>query len=189
MKPALNPLVMKRNAVLLLSALVVCAVLGVFALLVLQKHRAAEQLIADIEPRYARMLGLQQQRTELDAALLQAKTLRSRYVYPATEDAAQTGNAAQQRVRDIFSSAGLQIISSQVLPAKAEKGIERIPMSVRAEGELLALQSALAVLSSQSPAIVLDDLDVQSQNFGNAGPQAPTRLGIQFSLSVLREPS
>lgn len=179
----------KHSAVLLLTAFVVCFVVGGFALLVAQKHRAAAQRLSDAEPRYSRMLGLQQQRADLDAALLKAKALRAQYVYPASEDAAQTGNAAQQRVRDIFSSAGLQIVSSQALPAKVEKGVERIPLSVRVEGDLLSLQSALAVISSQSPAIFLDDLDMHSQNFGNQKPPVATRLAIQFSLSVLREPS
>ena len=185
----MNQLKIKRNAVLLITGLVVCLLLGGFALLVVQKHRAAAQRIADAEPRYARMLGLQQQRPELDAALAHSKALRAQYVYPATEDAAQTGNAAQQRTRDIFSSAGLQIVSSQVLPAKAEKGVERIPLSVRVEGDLLSLQSALAVLFSQSPVIFLDDLDVQSQNSANQKSPVAARLAVQFSLSVLREPS
>lgn len=189
MRQGVNQPAIKRTALRWLSVLVFCALLGAGVWLVMQKHGAAAQRIEDIEPRYARMLGLQQQRNELDKALQLVKTMRAQYVYPATEDSAQTGNAAQQRTRDIFSSAGLQIISSQVLPAKAEKGMERIPMSVRAEGDLLSLQSALAALSSQSPAILLDELDVQAQNFGAGAPQAATRLGIQFSLSVLREPS
>lgn len=185
----MTPLKAKRNAVFILTGLVVCLLLGGFTLIVMQKHGAAVQRIADVEPRYARMLGLQQQRTELDAALAYSKALRAQYVYPATEDAAQTGNAAQQRTRDIFSSAGLQIVSSQVLPAKADKGVERIPLSVRVEGDLLSLQSALAVLSSQSPLIFLDDLDVQAQTFGNENSPLATRLAAQFSMSVLREPS
>ena len=147
----MKPFQAKRSAVFLMTGLIVFLMVGGFAFLVAQKHNAAAQRIADAEPRYARLLGLQQQRAELDAAVQYSKVLRAQYVYPASEDAAQTGNAAQQRVRDIFSSSGLQIVSSQVLPAKVEKGVERIPLSVRVEGDLLALQSALAVISSQSP--------------------------------------
>lgn len=93
-------------------------------------------------------------------------------------------------MRDIFSSAGLQILSSQALPAKTEKGFDRIALSVRAEGDMLAVQSALAVLTSQSPAIVIDDLDIQLQgSLSNADSKTAPRLGANFSLSVLREPS
>lgn len=187
----MSSITLRRRTALFATLLVVLVPVAFLVFLAVQKHQAAEQYLVDMEPRYARMLGLQKQRAELDAALAQAKAQRTEYVYPSAEDAAQTGNAAQQRARDIFSSAGLQIISSQVLPAKVEKDVERIPLSVRADGDLLALQTALVGLSGESPVILLDDLNIQSQNFGNGSgdDKKPTRLSIQFSLSVLREPS
>lgn len=185
----MNQITLRHRTAISLTVLAVLLPVCLVVLVVFQKHQAAQQYLADTEPRYARMLGLQQQRPALDAALEQAKAQRSEYVHPATDDAAQTGNAAQQHVRDIFSSAGLQIISSQVLPSKTEKDVERIPLSVRAEGDLLALQAALVGLSGQTPAILLDAINVQSQNFGNGNDKGkkPTRLSIQFNLSVLRE--
>lgn len=108
------------------------------------------------------------------------------YVYPSDQDATQAGNAAQERIRNIFTSAGLQVISSQVLPAKEEKGFDRIPLTVRAEGELLALQSALAVLSSQMPIIVINEVEVQVRS---APSNAEPYLATLFNLSVLRERS
>lgn len=155
-----------------------------------QKHQWAQAKLAELEPRYSRLLGLQAQRSELSDALAQVQAARERYVYPATQDATQAGNAAQQRVRDIFSSAGLQVISSQVLQPKAEQGFDRIPLTVNAEGEALALQGALAVLSSQTPIIMINVLDVQLQGgLGNPSLKAAPRLSVQFSLSVLRERS
>lgn len=180
----------RHNLVLAGTVLVLLLPLALLGGYVAQKHQWAEQRLAELEPRYARLLGLEAQKADIDAALLQARALLSRYVYPSTQDAAQTGNAAQQRVRDIFSSAGLQILSSQALPAKTEKGFDRIALSVRAEGDMLAVQSALAVLTSQSPAIVIDDLDIQLQgSLSNADSKTAPRLGANFSLSVLREPS
>ena len=73
-----------------------------------------------------------------------------------------------------------------MLPPKAEKGFDRIPLTVRTEGELLALQSALAVLSSQAPVIVIDELEVQVRS---NPPNAEPHLAAQFNLSVLRERS
>ena len=93
------------------------------------------------------------------------------------------GNDAQQRIRSILSSAGMTVVSSQVLPAKDEKGIERIPLAVRAEGDIVALQGALAGLAEQKPALLVDDMFIQAQGAANKGPQ---RLAVQFSLSVLR---
>ena len=75
-----------------------------------------------------------------------------------------------------------------MLPSKVEKGFDLIPLTVRTEGELLALQSALAVLSSQSPVIIIHELEVQVQGgLGNLAPYTGPRLTAQFSLSVVRE--
>lgn len=155
-----------------------------------QKHQWAQSKLAELEPRYSRLLGLQAHRSEMASVLAQAQAARVRYVYPVSQDATQAGNAAQQRVRDIFSNAGLQVLSSQVLPPKVEKGFDRIPLTVHTEGEMLALQSALSVLSSQVPIIVINDLDVQLQGgLGNTNLKLAPRLSVQFSLSVLRERS
>ncbi len=165
-------------------AIVPLALLGWY---VQQKHQNAEAQLAQMEPRYARLLGLEAQRADIEALLSSASGARTQYIYPASQDANQTGNAAQQRIREIFSAAGLQVISSQVLPAKDEKGFDRIPLTVRTEGEMLALQSALAVLTSQLPIILINDLDIQIQGYGNPDPKAAPRLSAQFGLSVLRE--
>jgi len=174
--------------------ILVCTVaLAIFPLALLgwyvaERHVNAETQLAQMEPRYARLLGLEAQRTDIEAVLSRASEARSQYIYPASQDANQTGNAVQQRIRDIFSAAGLQVISSQVLPAKDEKGFDRIPLTVRTEGEMLALQSALAVLTSQLPIIVINDLDIQLQGgYANSDPKVAPRLSAQFGLSVLRE--
>ena len=146
------------------------------------KHAWGQDRLAQIEPRYARLLGLESQRSELEAARLRATELRTQYVYPAASDGTQTGNQAQQKVRDLFSSAGLQVITSQVLPPKEEKGFDRIPLVLRAEGEMLGLQSALAVLGAQQPIIVINELDVQVLGgLANINPKMPPRLSAQFT--------
>lgn len=180
----MKSLKLRENIVLLGTVLFCLLPLTWLGSYVVHKHQWAQTRLAELEPRYARMQGLDQQRAELQAALLQAQTARAQYVYPAEQDATQAGNAAQERIRNIFSSAGLQIISSQVLPAKEDKGFDRIPLTVRAEGELLALQSALAVLSSQMPVIVINEVEVQVRS---APPNAEPYLATLFNLSVLRE--
>lgn len=155
-----------------------------------EKHTWVRDNLARIEPRHARLLGLESQGADLEGMVQRAQAMRAQFVYPATQDDAQTGNLAQQKVRSIFASAGLQVISSQVLPSKENKGFDRIPLSVRAEGDMLALQSALAVLSSQQPVILLDDLNIQL--FGalsQANNRVTPKLAVQFGFSVLRERS
>ena len=186
----MNPIALRRVALLALPLAAALLPVAVGAWYVLNKHTWAQERLVQLEPRYARLLGLEAQHTELQAVLQRASALRVQYVYPAAQDEAQTGNQAQQKVRDIFSTAGLQIISSQVLPSKEEKGFDRIPLVVRAEGELLAVQSALAVLGSQQPAIVINELDIQMQGgLANHNPKFAPRLSAQFTLSVMRERS
>ena len=184
----MNSLVLRRTAIAAL--VVVVALLPVVggAWYVRNKHAWGKERLAQIEPRHARLLGLELQGSELEAARQRATELRAQYVYPATAEEAQTGNQAQQKVRDLLSSAGLQVVTSQVFPAKEEKGFDRIPLVLRAEGELLGLQSALAVLNMQRPVIVINELDVQVQGaLVNLNLKVPPRLSLQFTLSVLRE--
>lgn len=184
----MNTLVVRRAALVALILAVALLPVAGGALYVLRKHIWGEERLAQIEPRHARLLGLESQRVELEDARQRAAELRTHYIYPAASDGTQTGNQAQQKVRDLFSSAGLQVITSQVLPPKEEKGFDRIPLVLRAEGELLGLQSALAVLGAQQPVIVINELDVQVLGgLANINPKLPPRLSAQFTLSVLRE--
>jgi general secretion pathway protein M len=173
---------------LTLLLLVVFMVCGYAAYLVWQKNRWAQTVLSETAPRHARLMGLDAARTNLESALANAQVLRSQLVYPATQDTNQTGNAAQQRVRDILSASGLQVLSSQVLPPASGKNKEwdRITLAVRTEGDALGLYNALAVLAGQVPVIVINELDVQVQL---QRPNAPPRLSMQFSLVVLREPA
>lgn len=161
-----------------------------------QKHQWAENRLQELEPRHARLLGLEANRDNLAQARERAKVLLAQYVHPSDQDANQTGNAAQQRIRSILTSAGMNVASSQVLEpkdskdsknskeAKDEKIFERIPLSVRAEGEMIALQTALAGLAEQTPAILIDTLLVQGQGAPVRGVQ---RLAVQFGFVLLRE--
>jgi general secretion pathway protein M len=165
-------------------ALLPCIVIGMY---VFDKHRDAQSRLEQLEPRYARLAGLSLQQADITAVLDHTRKAGEQFVYPAAQDAAQAGNAAQQRIREILTAAGLQISSSQVLPPKAEKSFERIPLSVRAEGELLALESALAALSTQLPLILIQDMEVQPIGGLQTLPQgAAPRLSVQFGFSVLR---
>ena len=174
---------LRQNLILAASVVVMALPLILLGGYIVQKHQWAQARIAELEPRYARLLGLEQQGSDIEAALARAQAARAQNLYPADQEAAQAGNAAQQRIRDIFPGAGLQISSSQVLPAKAEKGFDRIPVSVRAEGDLLALQSALMVLGSQVPIIVIDEMEIQVRS---APPNVEPHLAVLFNVSVLK---
>lgn len=174
----------RERVAMLLSAAVLLLPLAAGAGYVVYKHQWAQARLAELEPRYARLLGLHESRANLATAQEQANSLLAQFAYPSTQEVSQAGNDAQQRVRSIFAQAGVEVVSSQVLPAKSDKGFDRIPVSVRLEGEMTALQSALAVLSAQSPPIFVDSFSLQT--VGVVKPDAPPKLASQLSLSVLR---
>ena len=151
-----------------------------------RKHQWVASELERIAPRYARLEGLQAQAEPLQEQRAALQTQLAQYVYPAAFDATQAGNDAQQRVRDVLSSAGLTVVSSQVLPLKQEQGFDRIALSVRVEGELLSLQSALAVLPGLTPVVLLDGLNIQV--VGAQRADKPQRLAAQLDLSALHVP-
>jgi general secretion pathway protein M len=150
-------------------------------------HGRAQADMEQLEARHARLRGIVQQRDEIDAALQAAQAARSAYVYPASEDPAQTGNLVQQRMRELLTQAGMQVRSSQVLPPSQEQGFDRVGLLLGADGDLAALQSALAALAAKSPVVMVDDLDIRVQGaLNNQRPTDAARLAVRLRLSVLR---
>ncbi len=153
--------------------------------LVWREHRFSQQRLADLAPRYARLTGLLEQKAALDAMGIQAKEQLARLTYPATQDVTQAGNDAQQRIRTLFADSKLDIISIQVLPPlKEESKFDRIPISLRVEGDLTGMQNALSLLAAQSPLVLVDNLTLQT--IGAVKPASIQRLGGQFNFFVLR---
>ena len=104
-------------------------------------------------------------------------------VYPSSVESQAAGTDAQQRVRQLFTSAGLNLASRQMLEPKVEGSFDRIPLTVRLDGDLVALQTALNGLDTLRPVIWVDNLSVQTGV--TPRDQAP-RLNIALNLSVLR---
>ena len=172
------------TAVLLSLLALLVGLLAAFGLYVRSVHLADEERLSTIEPRFARLAGLAREKGELTAALASTRSAVSRHLYPAGRDISQAGNDAQQRARDVFSRAGLEVVSSQVLPAKVSKQFDRIPVTLRIEGEYLALQAALAALPSLAPTLFVEGFNVQGVSA--LKPDAPLRLVVQLELFVLR---
>lgn len=180
----MKPIIGREVTTVLITLALLALPLVVVATYVYQKHQWAQSRLDELEPRYARLLGLDANGDALAQSQERAKASIAQYVYPPEQDTNQTGNAVQQRIRSILVAAGLDIASSQVLPAKEEKGFERIPLSVRAEGEMVALQAGLAGLAAETPVILIDNVLVQG--YGAPNKNGVQRLSVQLSLAVLR---
>ena len=168
---------------LLLPLLVLSIPLAVGAWYLAQKYQWAQTRIDGLEPRYARILGLQANVPMLDKAIEGATVMLERNAYPAKQDESQAGNAAQQQLRGLFSAAGMEVVSSQILPAKSEKHFDRIAISMRVEGMQPQFQAALVALASARPSIWVEGFS--AQHLGNTKLDAP-RISVQLNLYVLR---
>jgi general secretion pathway protein M len=167
---------------LTLLALLLPAIGGAY--IVWGKHQHVQSLIADLEPRYARLQGLLDRRADLQALEAKASEQLVRLSYPKTQDVAKSGNDAQQRIRSLFAENHLEIISIQVLPAKETGKFDRISINLRVEGDLSGIQTALGRLTGLSPIVVLDNLALQT--IGAVRPASIQRLSGQFTFSVFR---
>ncbi len=149
------------------------------------QHQSVQQILTDLTPRYARLAGLVERQADLKALGVQVNEQLTRLAYPASQDVTQAGNDAQQRIRTLFADSKLDIISIQVLPPKKDEAkADRIQISLRVEGDLAGIQNALSALSSQTPAVLVDSLSLQT--IGAVRPASIQRLGGQLNFSVLR---
>jgi len=149
-----------------------------------QKHRWAQGLLSDLEPRYARLQGVRAVKPALEAAVISARDLLAKQVYPATLDTTKAGNDAQQRIRTVFAEAQLSVESIQVVEAKDSGHFQRIGVVLHVEGTLPGMQAALLKLKTQTPAILVDSFSLQST--GQVRPASTQRLSGDFNFSVLR---
>lgn len=174
--------VAQRSAIALaVGAVVFLAGLTAYAV---SKHVWARDRLAEVEPRYARLVGLGESGPALDTALAERRAFLTRHAYPASQDVARAGSDALQRARETLSRAGLDVSTTQVLSAKEVDGFDRIPLMLRVEGELPALQGALTVLPGLAPSLFIESFNVQTVGIPRA--EGPQRLSLQANLFVLR---
>lgn len=179
-RPALRP---EQLWLLFAAGLLLALLVGVVGYGV-TKHRWASDTLAGIEPRHARLLGLQAAERQMAGLESQLKSSLAQFAYPAGGDSAQVGNAALQRVREIASSRGMRVSSSQVLPAKEEGQFDRIGLMLAIEGEWPQLQAMAQELATQTPAIFSDNVHLNAQQVGIPGQPLP--MIARVSLFVLK---
>jgi general secretion pathway protein M len=148
------------------------------------KHQRLQVILADIEPRYARLQGLVDSGAAVQALDSKAGEQLASVAYPATQDATKSGNDAQQRISSLLAESKVEVMSTQVLPAKEAGKFDKIAINVRIEGELPAVKDALLKLSTQAPAILIDSMALQT--IGAVRPANTQRLSGQFSFAVYR---
>lgn len=180
----------KRQYALL--ALMACAVILpvlLAAQFVLAKHAELEKSLEDIRPRYARLLALEEQKDELQQALVQVQDLQRRVLYPAQGEASQLGNSVQNNLKAALVKAGLSIASSQVKveASSGEERNEQIQIHMTADGTISQVQLGLLALESIQPMVWVNELQINYRgSLLNAMPKVDPILSVRMVLSIPR---
>lgn len=177
---------LQRRAVVAVSvtlafALALVALAGQY---VVREHYWAASTLEQIEPRYARLLGLRDTGSQLQEALQQHRAALSQLGYPADRDVAQLGNDLQQVARRALQAAGVSVASSQVLTPRSEGGLDRILVSLQGEGALSGVQLALAALQAEKPRIAFDNVLLQAT--GRTAEDGTPIVACRLTVAVLR---
>lgn len=169
----------------LLTAAVVGAILIAMTTYTVRKHLWAQQTIADIEPRYERLLGILQSEQDMQQTFARSQQLLQAYTYPANVDASQIGPDTQQTLRSAFANRNMTIVSSQVLEEQEADSLTAIPIEVQMQGNLLGLRDGLMALSSSRPLVQVDSIRVTYQ--GKNSEHDPVLLTIRAKFLVWRQ--
>jgi general secretion pathway protein M len=152
------------------STIVVGSTLGILLLLVLYwvlhfwfLRQGFVEEIETIEPRTARVLGIMQSASQLEAASSAANNRLRELTYGADRDSAATAAAMQQEIRELMTDAGLSISGSQILPPRKFEGFDRLSLDITAEGNIEALDAALSALEALRPLVFVAAMKVNPE--------------------------
>lgn len=167
------------------STLFVVLLLCASTLVVIEKakHRAAAQL-AQIEPRYARLLGLSTAGSKVQEHLAAQQQQVAEYLYPATDGVDRLGASIQQKLRDLIGGAGLNITGSQVLPPRSpeKQPYKIIEVNISVSGDLSQLRAALQAVQAVRPSIDVSSLQIFPQRSASpADSVQQINAAIRFS--------
>ncbi|MFT4519768.1 MAG: general secretion pathway protein M [Halioglobus sp.] len=183
--------------------IVVAATLAPLALLVLywmlHFFLLRQDFVADIDniqPRTARLLGMVDSLQELEMASSYAGGVLEELAYPAGRDSANTAVAMQKDIRELMTDAGLSVSGSQILKKRKSEEFDRLTLEISAQGNIDALEEALANLETMRPMVFIKSINVKPsrasrsrQRFSAAkteGAGDPRTLTAQFNLFSLR---
>lgn len=149
------------------------------------KSAIGDEVLADIEPRYARLEGLRAATSHIELGLAQARVALAAKAYPAAQGLDRIGPEFQQKLRTAAESAGVSVAGSQIAtpaPAAADQaGLDVVQVLLTLDAQPEQLLSLFEALSAQNPAIYLDALELQP-----ASRMSPGRLAVRATFSVLR---
>ena len=112
-----------------------------------------------IEPRVARLQGLLEHESVLQARSETATARLREVAYAPAQEASALAAALQADARRIMDVAGLNVSNSQVMPTRSDENFERVAVKLTINGPLPALNDALIGIAASRPQLLVESLD------------------------------
>jgi len=139
---------------------------------------------AEIEPRIARLIGIERQHDKLKLSVFDADVEPLELVYPSTIDATMTGTVMQKNVRDALAKWGANVTGSKIRPVKSGDDVDQVSLEITAEVGIEALETVLLELPKLRPVVVIEELNIKAKTRRRAN--FPQVLLVRFRLTSLR---
>lgn len=170
-------------AALILGGLLVLILLFAFELA--SRYRWASDTLEMIEPRYARLAGVQRAGDAIVKRRQDASEALARFAHAPDTEVPRIGTDLQQRIRRIAEEYDVRVSGSQIMPAREEGALMTISINASMDGEVGAIAELLASLEAEQPPVLVDSLRVQAPRARRRG-DIENRVSVQSTLSVLR---
>ncbi|NND66996.1 MAG: hypothetical protein HKN19_05350 [Halioglobus sp.] len=151
--------------------------------------------IDGIEPRMARLLGIEQSAEALATAGARADSVLGDVAYLDEADSAANAAAMQQEIRELMTEAGMSIATSQILPAQPDDGYARLRLDITVEGNINQLDEALEALAAARPLVFIESARVKQfrgtgsssyrRHVQSGNPDDPRKLTARLELFSL----
>lgn len=169
---------------LLVLAALVCIAVAWGAWSLSNAHHQAVQELTSLEPRYARLAGLQQGGDLFSQDDAELAENMAQFVYPAEQDSAQLTNRVLQQVRELAAARELSVTSSQTSEPQGDEGFDRIGFYFTVEGDWAGIVGLLDDLSEQTPAVYYRQLQMSARGVTDGVARL---LVVQLDLYILKE--
>ncbi len=178
----LNSLSPRAKIIAGLTLAVLALVLFSLIMAAWSMRQAGNERRAEIEPRIARLLGVQQQYDKLKQANEGATAQLTGLIYPATADATMTGTKMQQDVRKAIEKSGMSVVGSKVRAVKVAEGYDEISLDLTVEGGIESLEAMLLEIPNLRPIVVIEETNITPKR----GRNLPHILTARFRLTAAR---
>jgi len=179
------PRIQRRVLAVLLVVVVVAVFTRTVVVPIWTSYRDNRDAIAQAEDDIARYSRLSTRVDALRARLAELEQTDSldRYVL-AQESEPLAAAALQDRLKSVVTGSGGRLTSTQVLPAVAAQGFERIIVNVRMAVSMDALQRVLYELENDLPYLLVDDIIILSRRAAKQRQtgQRVDSLDVRFNL-------